>query len=105
MQEVPIVQNPLGPYGNLTAAVLAVIIVLAAVASHVIPGLEVSSWLDNAALIAVGVVFGTQVVQNGTQVAAKAALASAVAANARLDSISAPTADAIAQGPHGPAPA
>lgn len=104
MQEVAIVQSPLGPYGNLVAAALAVIIVLAAVASHVVPGLEVSSWLDNAALIAVGVVFGTQVVQNGTQTKAAAAMAAALTANSRLDAMIAPTAADVQAAPHGPAP-
>jgi hypothetical protein len=83
--------NPLGPYGNLVASLLSVVIVLAALASHVIPGLAPDAWLDSAALIAVGVVFGTQAVQNGTQAKATAAMALAQAAHDRLNSIGAPT--------------
>ena len=76
--------NPLGPYGNAVAATLAVIIVIAAAASHLIPGAPASPWLDSVAGIAIGVVFGTQVVQNGTQTAAAAALAASADAQARL---------------------
>ena len=67
--------NPFGPYGNLVASALGVIIVLAAVASHIIPGVTPNAWLDNLGLLVAGVVFGTQVVQNGTQGAARQALA------------------------------
>jgi hypothetical protein len=78
------VQNPLGPYGNAVAAILAVVVVIAALASHVVPGLVPGPWLDNAALLAIGVVFGTQVVQNGTQTKATAALDAAGALNTRV---------------------
>jgi hypothetical protein len=83
--------NPLGPYGNLVASLLSVLIILAAIASHVVPGLSPDTWLDSAALIAVGVVFGTQTVQNGTQAKAAAAMVLAQAAHDRLNSIGAPT--------------
>jgi hypothetical protein len=82
--------NPLGQYGNLVASILAVIIVLSAIASHVVPGLVPDAWLDSAALVAVGVVFGTQVTQNGTQAKAASALALAKAAHDRLNAIGAP---------------
>lgn len=89
-------QNPLGPYGNIVAAVLAVMIVgfwlltKTSVLGHV-----ADPALDNVALITIGVVFGTQVVQNGTQTKATAALAKAEAANQRLDAIAAPSANTI----------
>ncbi len=79
--------NPLGPYGNIVASVLVVVTVIAAAASHLIPGLTPSAFLDNAALLALGVAFGTQVVQNGTQSAARTALALAMTAHTRLDAI------------------
>jgi hypothetical protein len=79
--------NPLGPYGNVTAAILAIVVILAAVASHIVPGLHSDPWLDNTALLAAGVVFGTQVVQNGTQSAARAALSAASNLDARLSLI------------------
>ena len=93
--------NPLGPYGNAVAAALAVLIVVAAVLSHIVPGFHTDPWLDNAALLAAGVVFGTQTVQNGTQSKAAAALAQAAAANARLDALGAPS----SSGTSTPAPA
>lgn len=87
-------QNPLGPYGNLVASVIAVMIVAVylATTAHLF-GLEQTPSLDNLALLTVGVVFGTQVVQNGTQSKATSALAKAEAANARLDALNAPPAN------------
>ena len=67
--------NPFGPYGNLVASALAVVIVLAAVASHLFSGLTPTAWLDNLGLLVAGVLFGAQTVQNGTQTAARQALA------------------------------
>lgn len=87
-------QNPLGPYGNLVAAIVALAVILAAVASHLVSGLVPSDFLDNLGLLAAGVVFGTQVVQNGTQVKASEALAAAGKANRRLDVIAAPALEA-----------
>lgn len=82
--------SPLGQYGAITSAILAVLIVAAAVAANLIPGIAATPWLDNAALLAVGVVFGTQVIQNGTQAKAASALALAQAAHDRLNAIHAP---------------
>ena len=96
--------NPLGPYGAPVAAVLAVLIVLAAVVSHLVPGLQASTFLDDAALLAIGVVFGTQVVQNGTQTKAIAALNEALDARARLDALGAPTTPTTPTAPTSPAP-
>lgn len=91
--------NPLGKYGNIVAAFIAVAVILfwlAAQAKFI--GLVDSPSLDTVAQITIGVVFGTQVVQNGTQTKAVAALAKAEAANARLDAIAAPS-GAAAQTP------
>ncbi len=83
-------QSPLGQYGAVTAAILAVIVVAAAVIANIVPGISATPWLDNAALIVTGVVFGTQVVQNGTQAKAASALSLAQAAHDRLNAIHAP---------------
>ncbi len=91
--------SPLGQYGAITSAVLAVLIVGAAVVAHVIPGFAATPWLDNAALIAAGVVFGTQVVQNGTQAKAATALALAQAAHDRLNVIHAPATPVVTPTP------
>ena len=94
-------QSPLGQYGQPVAAFIAVVVIVAAIASHVIPGVAPSNFLDDLALLAAGVVFGTQVVQNGTQVAATTALAQANAAHARIDALAANVSantDAIAAG-------
>ena len=66
--------NPFGPYGNAVASAMAVVIIAAAVLTHIIPGLVANPWLDNLGLLVAGVLFGTQVVQNGTQAAARQAL-------------------------------
>jgi hypothetical protein len=54
---------------------MAVVIIAAGIATHVIPGLAPTPWLDNLTLIVAGVLFGVQTVQNGTQNAARQALA------------------------------
>lgn len=95
LRQVEGVSNPLGSYGAPVAALLAVLIVLAALASHIVPGLVPDTFLDNLALITTGVVFGTQVVQNGTQSKATDAFKAAVAANQRLDAINAPSAPTV----------
>jgi hypothetical protein len=85
--------SPLGRYGEIAAAIISVGIIGAAILVHLIPptllGLTTppeTSWLDNAALIALGVVLGQRSTTNG---AAKIA----AAAHARLDAINAPPAD------------
>lgn len=83
------------------AAVLAVMIVGFWLASKTgVLGHISDPALDNVALITIGVVFGTQVVQNGTQTKAVSALAKAEAANARLDALGA----SPASGPVTPLP-
>lgn len=83
----------MGPYGNVVAAILAVMIVGFWLASKTgALGHIADPALDNVALITIGVVFGTQVVQNGTQTKATTALAKAEAANSRLDALNAPPA-------------
>lgn len=92
-------QNPLGPYGNLVAAIIAVVAVVAAIASHLFGGLTPSPWLDTFGTLAGGVVFGTQVVQNGTQSKAVAALYQAAAANRRMDAAGVPPAPPVPGAP------
>lgn len=94
--------SPLGRYGEVAAAIVSVGIIGAAILVHLIPpslfGLSApldTSWLDNAALIALGVVLGQRSTTNG---AAKIA----AAAHARLDAINAPAADTVTA-PNGPA--
>lgn len=92
--------NPLGRYGNIVAAILAVVIVVAAIAAHLLRLMPDTTWLDNAALLALGVVFGTQVVQNGTQTAAKSALAETESLRARVNALEAVAApNTLAQAP------
>lgn len=92
--------SPLGPYGSLVSAILAVGIVGAAVVSHVLPFLVPSPYLDSLAAAVVGVVFGVQIATNGSTAAANAAGASAAAAHARLDAMGAPAAADPARGVH-----
>jgi hypothetical protein len=89
-------QNPLGKYGNLVAAILAVMVVavwLASTAGIIHAG---DTSLADVAKLTIGIVFGTQVVQNGTQSKALAALAQADAAQRRMD------AAGLAPTPHDP---
>lgn len=94
--------NPLGKYGNIVAALIAVLIVVVWLAALTgIGGIQQSDALDTVAIMTVGVVFGTQVVQNGTQTKAVSALAKAEAALLRLDAIHAPSAPAASGSPDG----
>lgn len=81
--------NPLGKYGNVVAAFLAVIVVLAWLFTIVMN--EPNENLDGVAKLVLGVVLGAQVVQNGTQTKATQALAMASNAQKRLDAVRAPT--------------
>jgi hypothetical protein len=65
--------NPFGPYGNLVASIIAIALIGCALATKLL-NIASDPWLENAALIAIGVVFGTQVVQNGVQAKATKAL-------------------------------
>lgn len=81
--------SPLGRYGDIAAAIVAMAVILAAVAAHLFARpLEVTdtAFLDNAALLVLGVVLGQRSTTNG---AAKIA----VAAHQRLDAIHAPAAN------------
>lgn len=81
--------SPLGKYGDIAAAIVALAVILAALAAHVFPGaLHVTDtgFLDNAALLVLGVVLGQRSTTNG---AAKIAMA----AHLRLDAIHAPAAN------------
>ena len=76
--------SPLGRYSDITAAIVAGLLVLAAVVAHL--GLVVvtdTAWLDTSAGLVVGVILGQRATTNG---AGKVALA----AHARLDAIGAP---------------
>lgn len=86
--------GPLGKYSQMVAAVLATFIVVAAVAMRII-GVFVTGtvfsvpFIDNAAWVALGAVFGASAATsvNGNQIQA---------AHRRLDQISAPPADYLA---------
>jgi hypothetical protein len=79
--------SPLGRYSDLTAAIVAVTLVLAAIAAHLgLVQVTDYAWLDTAAGLAVGVVLGQRASTNG---AGKLALA----AHARLDALHAPPAN------------
>lgn len=81
--------SPLGRYGEIVAALVSAAIVIAALISHLFPGLSGAGdtgWVDNAALLVLGVVLGQRATTNG---AAKIAQA----AHKRLDLIHAPASD------------
>jgi len=84
----PVNASPLGKYGELAATAIALGLVFAALIAHLFPVLSGgnTTWLDNAALLVLGVVLGQRQTTNG---AAKIA----EAAHKRLDLISAPPAD------------
>ena len=73
--------SPLGKYSQIVASVLAVVIICAAVAFAAL-GIE-SGFVHDAALIALGAVFGSFATVNGLK-------APVMAAHARLDAINAP---------------
>lgn len=82
--------SPLGRYSALVASVISIIIVVATAAIHVIAFAQNRSsagdpWLDNAALLIVGLVLGVGAI-GGT---AQTALQDAKAAHARLDALGA----------------
>lgn len=83
--------SPFGKYGEIVSSILAVMIVAAALLTHmlIIAGTTVVSpdtgFLDNVALVVVAFVFGTRVGMNGAGQIAKAA-------QTRLDKIGAPPA-------------
>ncbi len=91
----PSTGSPLGRYGPVVAALIAVGVVGAAVAIHVAASLGVGSgtdpFIDSAALLVIGVVLGATAL--GGQVAqVQQAHDAAIAANKRLDAIQAPPA-------------
>lgn len=86
--------SPLGRYGELAATAIALGLVFAALLAHLFPGLSGgdTSWLDNAALLVLGVVLGQRQTTNGSAKIAEAA-------HKRLDLIAAPPADGGATPP------
>jgi hypothetical protein len=66
------VTNPLGQYSSAVAAVVSVLVIASAILVHVLQGCAVltaaadTSWLDNAALLALGVVIGSSPNVNGS---------------------------------------
>ena len=64
--------NPFGPYGNIVATIAALGVIAVALLVRVVGAPD--AWLDNAALLCLGVIMGTQVVQNGIQSKANSAL-------------------------------
>lgn len=87
--------SPLGRYGPLVAAVIALAIVGAAIAIHLAAALGYGSgtdpFIDSAALLVVGVVLGATALGGQVQQVQQAHEA-AIAANKRLDAIAAPPA-------------
>lgn len=75
--------TPLGRYSELAAFLLACGIVAAALVGHLLNVAADMTFLDAAAFLAIGAVFGKQSAANGYA-------AVAVAAHARLDAIGAP---------------
>jgi hypothetical protein len=88
------VNSPLGKYGQLVAAALAVVIVLAWIVAEFIHGLRIMATqpagLKEVALIAVGAVFGAAATVNGVKGDIMAADSKAEIAHARLDAAGAP---------------
>lgn len=93
--------NPLGKYAEAVSAIVAVAVIFAAVAMHAYSafvGVDLNTtFVDNVALIAVGVLFGGKAVANGAKEAVKEPILQLErqihAAHTRLDTIEAPPAD------------
>lgn len=80
-----------GRWGPTVAALLSVLVVVAAVATHVLEALGIGHadpTLDSLATVVLGVVLGA----SGMSGVAQAAVASSAAAHARLDALGAPPA-------------
>lgn len=82
--------SPLGKYAPLVAAIVATAVVGSWIAAELLHGLGVlavaPAGLKEAALLALGAVFGSAVVANGH----KAPMRAAELAHARLDAVGAP---------------
>jgi len=83
----------LGKYQEFVTAVLTIFLVVAAVASHYFSPATDATFLDAAALLALGATYGRISAANGYAKQAEAA-------HVRLDAIHAPPADATGQGAH-----
>ena len=86
------VNSPLGKYGQLVAAVIATVIIFAWIAAEMLYGVELLSrqpaGLKEAALIALGAVFGAAATVNGVK-------SDIAGAHSRLDRLGAPSASSI----------
>ena len=87
----PAVNSPLGKYGQLVAAIIATVIILAWIAAELLYGVELlarqPAGLKEAALIALGAVFGAAATVNGVK-------SDIAGAHSRLDRLGAPSASA-----------
>jgi hypothetical protein len=104
------VNSPLGKYGQLVAAALALIIVCAWIVAELLYGMDTlrvqPAGLKEVALIAVGAVFGAAATVNGVKGDIEAADHKASLAHARLDASgaapssheTAPTRDRVSDG-------
>ena len=83
---MPQLTGSLGKYQEVVTAVLTVFLVVAAVATHAVRPDQPATFLDAAALLALGATYGKQSAANGYAKMAEAA-------HVRLDRMGAPPAD------------
>ena len=86
------VNSPLGKYGQLVAAIIATLIIVAWVVAEMLYGLDIlarqPAGLKESALIALGAVFGAAATVNGVK-------SDIAGAHSRLDRLGAPSASAV----------
>jgi hypothetical protein len=82
------IPNPLGRYSEIVTALLTVFLVVAAVLEHALSPAGDTTFVDAAALLAIGALYGKQSAANGYA-------REAHAAHLRLDKIKAPPADQL----------
>lgn len=88
-------KSPLGPYGSAVAAIVTILVAIAGIGSHVLPGIAPSDFLDTLTSAVIFGALGVQVATNGSTATSAAALAAATAAHNRLDEIKAPPAGTV----------
>lgn len=92
--------NPLGKYAESVSAIVALVVIFAAIGIHAyeaVAGVGLNTtFIDNVALIAVGVLFGGKAVANGAKEAVRQPIEylerDIQAAHKRLDALNAPPA-------------